>query len=280
LTLEVRRPLTFQVFNPLTGGVVSNLTLMAGNRFALPQGPGAYILKGTFLQSNPPLPAASISPSIPAWFPKAPPLPPPQGEVIHVANVDELLAAIDRVRPGGTILLADGQYRMPRVIVLDQKKDMAIRSAAGDPTKVTLSGQGWDSHAPNDDLLHIGRCVGVTLADLTFADCRSYGVKVEAENAPKDIHLYNCHFRDIGVRALKGSAGQDPNIRAVKGSVRYCYFEDPASGNLALTPAATGAIDQGVSLPEVTDDIRRRPRIGRLDLGAWEFEGDTSIGEY
>jgi hypothetical protein len=55
---------------------------------------------------------------------------------------------------------------------------------------------------------------------------------------------------------------------------------DPASGNLALTPAVTGAIDQGVSLPEVTDDIRRRPRIGRLDLGAWESEGDASIGEY
>jgi hypothetical protein len=50
------------------------------------------------------------------------------------------------------------------------------------------------------------------------------------------------------------------------------YFVDPASGNLALTPSATGAIDQGASLPEVTDDIRRRPRQGRPDLGAWELE--------
>jgi parallel beta-helix repeat protein len=272
---------------------------------------------------------------------------------------------------------------------------------------------------------------------------------VEAENAPKNIRIYNCRFRDIGVRAIKGSAGQDPNIRAVKGSVRYCsfentkvppadwlyggdyisaidmmaledwtisdnvfknvkgrngggraaifiwvrsrqvvvernliidcdrgvafgnpgqstantaggrlvyvadgiirnniitggpdcgielwyaertkvlnntiwrpernwnrgvrigtgtshteivnnlvhgeiqldggeaqlrqnlagrldgYFVDAASGNLALTSTASGAIDRGVSLPEVTDDIRRRPRNGRPDLGAWEFE--------
>jgi len=415
------------------------------------------VLKGSYLKTNAPSPAVSVDPQVPAWFPKAPQLPPPRGEAIHVATVDELLAAVDRVGPGGTILLADGQYRLPRVIVLQQKKDMAIRGAAGDPAKVTLRGQGWDSQAQNDDLLHIGRCEGVTLADLTFADCRSYGVKVEAENAPKDIHIYHCRFRDIGVRAIKGSAGQDPDIRARKGSVRYCsfentkvppadwlfggdyiaaidmmaledwtfsdnvfrnikgrngggraaifiwvrsqrvlvernlivncdrgvafgnpgqstanlagerlvyvadsiirnnfivggpdcgielwhaerikvfnntvwrsdqnwnrgirigtgtahtdvvnnlvhgeirreggeaemshnltgrlegYFVDPASGNLALTPAATGAIDQGVSLPEVTDDIGRRPRIGRLDLGAWESEGDTSIGEY
>ena len=301
----------------------------------------------------------------------------------------------------------------------------------------------------HDDILHIGHCDGVAVAGLSFADCRSYGIKVEAEKAPRNIQIHNCRFRDIGVRAIKGSAGQDPNTRAVKGSVRYCsfentrvppadwlfggdyiaaidmmaledwtfsenvfrnikgrhgggraaiflwvrsrqvvvernlmincdrgvafgnpgqstanlagerlayvtdsvirnnfiaggadcgielwhverikvchnriwrpeqnwsrgirigtgtahtdivnnlvhgeirfeggeaqlrqnlagrldrYFVDPASGNLALTAAATGALDQGVPLPEVTDDIRRRPRTGRPDLGAWEVE--------
>lgn len=49
---------------------------------------------------------------------------------------------------------------------------------------------------------------------------------MEAENAPKDIHVYNCRFRNIGVRAIKGSAGRDPNVRAVRGSVRYCRFEN------------------------------------------------------
>ena len=385
----------------------------------------------------------------PAWFPKAVPLPPPAGEVIRAGTVDELLTAVERVGPGGTILLADGQYRLPRVIVLQGKKNVALRSAGGDPAKVILSGKGWDSGARNDDIVHIGHCEGMTIADLTFTDCRSYGIKVEAENAPKDIHIYNCRFRDIGVRAIKGSAGQDPNVHAVKGSVRYCrfentkvppadwlyggdyiaaidmmaldgwtfsdnvfrnvkgrngggraaifiwvrsrgvtvernlivncdrgiafgnpgastanragerlvyvrdgmirnnfivggpdcgielwyadsikvynnsiwrpernwgrgirvgtgtahteiannlvhgeirleggeaqlqqnltgrldgYFVDPASGDLTLTSAAAKAIDQGVSLPEVTDDIRGRPRQGRVDLGAWEVE--------
>jgi hypothetical protein len=57
------------------------------------------------------------------------------------------------------------------------------------------------------------------------------------------------------------------------------YFADPASGNLALAPAATGAIDQGVSLPEVTDDIRGRPRRERPDLGAWESNPGSNIDE-
>ncbi len=170
--------------------------------------------------------AALANPLIPSWFPKAPALPPPLGAVIRVGTVDELLAAVDRVRPGETILVADGHYQLPRVLVLQQKHDIVLRGASGDPAKVILSGKGWDGPAKNEDLLHIGRCEHVTVADLTFTDCRSYGIKVEAENGPKDIHIYHCHFRDIGVRAIKGSAGQDPNLRAVKGSVRYCSFEN------------------------------------------------------
>jgi len=51
------------------------------------------------------------------------------------------------------------------------------------------------------------------------------------------------------------------------------YFVDPASGDLRLTSGASGAIDEGVSLPAVTGDVRGRARVGRPDLGAWEFDG-------
>ena len=173
-----------------------------------------------------PILAAAQPVQLPSWFPKAPPLSAPKNAVIRVATVDELLSAVERVETGGTILLSDGYYKVPRVIVLTGKKNIGIRSASGDPTKVILSGKGWNSAAKGDDILHIAHCDGVMISDLTFADCRSYGIKVEAENAPKDIHIYNCRFRDIGVRAIKGSAGNDPNVRAVKGSVRYCQFEN------------------------------------------------------
>jgi hypothetical protein len=406
---------------------------------------------GSFLQ------AASINQSalelkVPQWFAKAPPLSPPQAEVIHVTDVDELFHAVQDITPKGTILLSKGHYKLPRTIILQDKKNITIRSAAGNPTKVTISGRGWDSEEKGDDILHIAHCEGITIADLTFADCRSYGIKVEAEKAPRDICIYNCHFRNIGVRAIKGSAGKDPNVCAVKGSVRYCYFEnakvpparwlfggdyisaidmmaledwtfsdnifrnikgrngggraaifiwvrsrqivvernliincdrgvafgnpgqstanvagekpiyvsdgiirnnfitggpdcgielwyaehikvynnsiwrpelnfsrgirvgegtsdtniannlvhgrirfdggqaklrknltghidnyfvDPATGNLALTQEATGIIDQGVYLPEVTEDIRRKSRSGQPDIGAWEFENEN-----
>jgi hypothetical protein len=47
LTLEARRSAQCQVFNPLTGVVTTNLEISTGTRFTLPQGPGAYILKGS-----------------------------------------------------------------------------------------------------------------------------------------------------------------------------------------------------------------------------------------
>ena len=50
------------------------------------------------------------------------------------------------------------------------------------------------------------------------------------------------------------------------------YFEDPATGNLALTRKATGALGRGTPLRDVTEDIRGRGRTRAPDLGAWESE--------
>jgi hypothetical protein len=55
VTLQARRAVKFQVFNPLTGAVVSNLNMNVSNSITLPQGPGAYILKGSFRDVNTPL---------------------------------------------------------------------------------------------------------------------------------------------------------------------------------------------------------------------------------
>ena len=151
-----------------------------------------------------------------------------------------------------------------------------IRSASGNPTRAILSGKGWDSQAKGDDILHIARCDGVTIADLTFADCRSYGIKVEAENAPTDIHIYNCRFRDIGVRAIKGSAGQDPSVRAVKGSVRYCQFANtripPADwlyGGDYIAAIDMMALDDWAFSDNVFRDIKGRNGGGRAAIFIW-----------
>jgi len=214
--------------------------------------------------------------AIPAWFQKAPPLLQPSGEVISVTTADELVAAVDRVGPGGTILLGDGDYKLPRVIVLAGQKGFTIRSATGDPAKVTIRGKGWDSNAKGDDLIHIAKCDGVTISDLTFADCRSYGIKVEAENAPKNVRIYNCRFRDIGVRAIKGSAGQEPNTRAVKGSVRYCAFENtkvpPADwlyGGDYISAIDMMALEDWTFSDNVFHNIKGRNGGGRAAIFIW-----------
>ena len=57
VTLQARRPVQFQVFNPLTGQIVSDLTLNGGSQVTLPPGPGAWIIKGSFPDVNtPPVP--------------------------------------------------------------------------------------------------------------------------------------------------------------------------------------------------------------------------------
>ncbi len=49
-------------------------------------------------------------------------------------------------------------------------------------------------------------------------------------------------------------------------------FQEPTSGNLALTSVATNALGRGVPLAEVTEDIRQRQHKGNPDWGAWELE--------
>src|SRR5687767_15632408 len=71
------------------------------------------------------------------WAVKAPPLPKPAGEVIRVASVDEMFAAAEAVKPGGTILIADGRYMMPRFFDI-HTDDVTVRGESGDREKVIL----------------------------------------------------------------------------------------------------------------------------------------------
>lgn len=169
---------------------------------------------------------APLAQNIPDWFPKAPPLPAPSGKIVRASTAQQILTLGEQMPADTTLLIEPGVYKLDRPLVLRAKQNIIIRSATGDPASVTLQGKGWEAGSERDDIFHIGNCTNVTISALTFAEARSYGVKVEAENAPRDINIFNCRFRNIGVRAVKGSAGNDPNIRAVRGSVRFCDFEN------------------------------------------------------
>ncbi|HEY5912079.1 MAG TPA: right-handed parallel beta-helix repeat-containing protein [Verrucomicrobiae bacterium] len=155
-------------------------------------------------------------------------------------------------------------------------QNIVLRSASGDASKVTLAGKGWERGDEHDDILRISRCEGVTIADLSFADCRSYGIKVEAEHTPRDVKILNCRFRDIGVRAIKGSAAQDPNLRAVKGLVCGCYFENtkipPAEwlfGGDYIAAIDMMALEDWTFSDNVFRNIKGRNGGGRAAIFVW-----------
>jgi len=162
----------------------------------------------------------------PAWFPKPAALSAAPADAIHASDANGIVAGAEKLREGGTLVIEAGVYFLPRPIVLSGRTNITIRSASGEPAAVTLQGQGWEKGDKFDDLIHIGRCDGVTIEGITFAEARSYGIKVEAEHGPRHIQIYHCRFLNIGMRAIKGSAGKDPAVRAVEGSVRFCDFEN------------------------------------------------------
>jgi len=48
VTLQARKIMKVRVFHPLNGSVVTNMNLSAGAKFWLPQGPGAYVVRGNY----------------------------------------------------------------------------------------------------------------------------------------------------------------------------------------------------------------------------------------
>jgi hypothetical protein len=154
----------------------------------------------------------------------APPLPAASYRALRVEDAAGLKQALESDPREVTILVADGVYTLSEPVSMRKGKNVILRGASGDPGKAVLKGRGFYAGKPGDDLLRVGDVENLTIAYLTFADCRSYGIKVEAENFPRNVHVYGCHFRDIGIRMIKGSTSKEG--KAVGGSIRFCRFEN------------------------------------------------------
>jgi len=164
----------------------------------------------------------SAVPPLQNWFPKAPLLPKPTGEVIRVKTVNELYAAAENVKPGGTILVADGLYRMPRTFYL-KTDNVTLRSRGGDRTKVVLDFADCRHH----EGVAVSYCSGVTIADLTVANVRQNGIKINSNLAVDRVTIYNVIGHNVWQRHIKGPRVPDRNGQAdfVDGCrVRYCLF--------------------------------------------------------
>ena len=154
-------------------------------------------------------------------------LPERNGETIHVRNSQELQQALLEANLEDSILLEDGAYKLAASLWIENKENLTIRGASGDPAKVVLMGGGWNGGKPRDVMVIRGSG-NITIAYLTITEARSYGIKIEGVEDlrnPWNIDISHCRFIDIGVRAIKGTATQDRK-HMERGSVRNCYFEN------------------------------------------------------
>ena len=159
------------------------------------------------------------------------------GKTVRVGNVEDLHLAILNAEPYETILIEDGIYMLKQSLVIENKSHLTISSASGDSSKVVLTGDGWGDfyhreRIENDpaDLIIIRNSEDIFIADLTITELSHYGIKLDTETKTvkynlKDIHIFRCHFKNIGTRAFKGTAAKDRK-HLVNGSVRYCLFEN------------------------------------------------------
>lgn len=156
-----------------------------------------------------------------------PSLPERNGKTFYVETSQKLQEAVLEASLGDTILLKDGTYRLESSVRIENKKNLTIRGASGDPSKVVLMGGGWAGDKPRDAIVIRGSG-NIAIAYLTITETRSYGIKIEGVKDlrnPWDINISHCRFIDIGTRAIKGTATQDRK-HMDSGSVRHCYFEN------------------------------------------------------
>ena len=232
---------------------------------------------------------AAIDPPSRPWFPKAPPLPPPTGEVIRVSSVDELFAAAGQVKPGGTILVEDGHYMMPRYFEL-KTDNVTLRGASGNREKVILDG----AQSGHGELVGITRCSGVTIADLTIRNIKWNGFKINSNTNVQKVTIYNCIIHNIWQRGVKGVRVPEENrekTRPKNCKIQYCLFYNDRAKRFSDDPADTpdnfngnyiGGIDTMYAKNWVISDnvfvgIQGRTREARGCVFMWHHAEDCIV---
>jgi hypothetical protein len=219
-----------------------------------------------------------LNPPAQSWFPHAPPLPVPQGSIVKVSTVDELMKAIDEARPGRTILVADGHYFMPRYVEI-HADNVTLRGASGNRARIILDG----ARSQHIELLGVRACSGVTIADLTIQNIRANGFKINSETSVQKLTIYNCVIHNIWQRGVKGVKVPPEGREAIRPKgcrVQYCLFYNDRPKQLSDDPAdiAQGNYIAGIDVMYAKDwvisdnvfvGIQGRTQEGRGAIFLW-----------
>lgn len=144
--------------------------------------------------------------------------------IVRVATEPELQAAVDHLRPGDTILLANGKYSLTRSLYVKDRDDVTIRGDAGS-TNVVLAGKGMDNAQYGEARFGIwSNSRNTTVAHLTMRD--TYDNEIILNPGAQAPHVYAVRLINAGSQFIKSNptdvnAGQGVN----NGLVEYCWFE-------------------------------------------------------
>ncbi len=146
--------------------------------------------------------------------------PPRSTTIIRVRSMNELRGAVGRAKPGTTILLENGIYRLDGNQLAIPVSGLVLRGRSGDRSKVILRGSGMAERMVAISV----SAPGVTIADLTITQVGFHGVQVRGEKGASDVVIHNVHVRDVGQQLIKGSTapGSDP---CRNGLVSCCLLE-------------------------------------------------------
>ena len=176
------------------------------------------------------LSVASQQPALsPAPCPRCGWTPPGTVAVQHVRSVSELYRAVGGARGATTILLADGEYMLDRMLDV-QTPGTVIRGASGDPSKVVLRGAGM-----TEGQVGVALSIStqdVTIADLTIGYVGFHGIQVRGERGASRVMIHDVRIVDTGQQLIKGSTDGGA-LHADEGVVACSTLEysDRAPGN-------------------------------------------------
>jgi hypothetical protein len=209
--------------------------------------------------------------------------------VIRVATAEELFAAVARVKPGGTVLLADGHYWLPRCLRLRTDR-ITLRGESGDRTRVILDG----ARSQDGELVALHACTGITLADLTVQNVRHNGIKINSDSNVQRVTLHNLILHNIWQRAVKGVKVPLDHLatRCPKDCrIQYCLFyndrpkrfeDDPADTPRNFGGNYVGGIDVMYARGWIISDnvfvgIQGRTRGARGAVFLWHETADCVV---
>lgn len=201
---------------------------------------------------------------------------------VSVANVAELVTALDTAVRSQTLMLADGIYDLSSVEPLHLRVDgLALYGASRDPSRVIFTGRGFASGDLGEEMIKI-KAANATLAYLTLRDVRANGLKLQS-GANHGLLLHNVHFVDICERSIKG-----PDVPVSRGGiVRYCRFEQRTPITSAIPNLRyDGDYVAGLDLMKVDGwrihdntfrNIRGRNGGGRAAVFLWNGCADVTV---